>query len=92
MDVLDGGTARPWVEDVENLLRGMDAGTPERPVAWNAIVVTNYSFHYATDREAEPGQYAAKAASRPRVPLPSPEFYEYLKRGLGNYGVIPDLP
>lgn len=91
MDVRRTGAALRWVEDVEAFLRGLDGGAPDAPVAWNVIVLTNYSFHYATEEEAQHGQYAARAALYPRVPLPNPEFFDYLKRGLGNYGDIPQL-
>jgi hypothetical protein len=90
MDVATG-EPRPWVEDIEGYLTGLPRGTSGAPVRWNAIVVTNYAFHYATEDEAEPAQFGAISAAYPLVPLPSVEFYKNLRIGLGRYGTTPPL-
>lgn len=90
MDIRSG-EPRPWVAEVEQLLGAMDRGAPTSPTKWNALVVTNFAFHYATEREAERGQFAATAARHPRFALPTAGFYELLQQGLMNHGEVPPL-
>jgi hypothetical protein len=80
-----------WVAEAGEVIKSRGFGTAQEPLPFNGIFVTNYAFHYATEREASRSQYLGSTATHARNSLPNAEFIGYLKQGLDNYGTVPDL-
>jgi len=87
-----GGAGHPWMQDVQDILAGYGASRVEAPDKWNMLVVSNYAFHYAGDRDSSGSEYLAVVPRYPAVALPDPRFLSVLETGLRNYGIIPRLP
>ena len=83
---------KPWFAD---LLRSADhvigANNPESPDEFNAIFVTNFSFHYQTDREADPVEHVYVIPKYVAHPLPDSRLLELITSGLDSYGNVPRL-
>lgn len=87
-----GITEKQWFKDINNLIaRNYGIPTLENPDSFNAIVFTNYSYHYQTEREAEPGERLSLISQYPKYPLPNNEFLPMLESALTHYGRVPNI-
>lgn len=82
---------KQWFKDIKRMMRGYGTPTPEVPHPHNGIVFTNYSYHYQTEKEAEPGEHLLVIPRYSRFPLPNPDFLRMLGSALANYGNVPNL-
>ncbi len=82
---------KQWFEDIKNIIAGRGARTAENPDLYNAIIVTNYSYHYQTEKEADKGEFLQFVPLYPKFPLPNDKFMEMLRSALNYYGNVPNL-
>jgi len=82
---------KQWFKDIKKFMDSYDSPSMENPDPYNAIFFTNYSYHYQTEREADPGEYLCIIPRHSKFPLPSPDFLSMLTRALNHYGSVPDL-
>ena len=82
---------KPWLRDLVNAVEGSGTPTPGSPSLFNAIVFTNYSFHYQADHDSHGGEYFVAVPVNPKYILPSFEFMDMLNRALNHYGNVPDI-
>lgn len=82
---------KQWFKDIQNMFGKYGIPTQENPDPFNAIFFTNHSYHYQTDKEAEPGENLSVIPNHTKYPMPHPLFVERLLRALDNYGTVPNL-
>ena len=57
----------------------------------NAIVFTNYSYHYGTDEETGSGEWLLEKSGNPEVLIQSPDFGDKFIAVLHRYGNVPNI-
>ncbi|MFC1630050.1 YecA family protein [Patescibacteria group bacterium] len=82
---------KQWFQDIKKMIGSYNAPTPENPDPYNGIFFTNYSYHYQTEKEAEPGEYLSITSLHPKFSLPDSNFLIMLNRAVANYGNVPNL-
>ncbi|MDO8585929.1 MAG: hypothetical protein Q7T82_02710 [Armatimonadota bacterium] len=78
-----------WWVDMAAMMKRFGEPTPHQPDCFNAVFVTNYSYHYYTVQESPRGQSMFVASTYPRHSFPA-ELMTDIVRAVGNYGVLPD--
>jgi hypothetical protein len=81
---------KPWFQDIQKMMHEYQPPTTENPDPYNALFFTNYSFHYQTEREADPGEHLLILPLYNRHSLPA-DFLKILLDALNNYGNVPNL-
>jgi hypothetical protein len=81
---------KPWLQDLVNAVEGSGTPTLESPVAFSAIVFTNYPFHYQADQDSHGGEYLVAVPANSKYLIPSLEFMNMLNRALNHYGNVPE--
>lgn len=82
---------KQWFKDIKKMMKSYGAPTPENPDPCNGIFFTNYSYHYQTEKEAEPGEFLSIIPRYSKFPLPTPDFIKMLYSALNHYGNVPNL-
>ncbi|MEK7569942.1 MAG: SEC-C metal-binding domain-containing protein [Patescibacteria group bacterium] len=82
---------KPWFEDIKRNVDSLGAHDQSNPSEENGIFFTNFSFHYQTDKEAEPAEHVAVLPIFSKNPIVDTEIYNLLNQGLSNYGHVPNL-
>jgi hypothetical protein len=81
--------AKPWANGVKQVLDKVFEQDEQK--ICNAIFVTNYSYHYQTENEANKGEFIGRIAPDPKYPLPNNDFFDMLVGALNHYGRVPNL-
>ena len=81
---------KPWFKDIWAIIDGYGANSAESPDPFNAIYVTNFSFHYEEEQVSGKGEYIYIIPKYATHPLDH-KVYELLERGLADFGNVPDL-
>ena len=81
----------PWVKAVTKMRDGATFATKGRPSPTNAILFTNYSYHYGTDQETGSGEWLIEKSGNPEVLIQSPDFGEKFIAAVNRYGNIPNI-
>lgn len=81
----------PWVKTLTKMRDNAAFATRGMPSLTNAIVFTNYSYHYGTDQETGSGEWFLEKSGNPEVPIISPDFGEKFIAVLHRYGVVPNI-
>jgi len=81
---------KPWFKDIREILDQYETPTLERPDSWTGLFLTNYSYHYQTEKEADSGERLAVLPLFATHPLPF-NFLGMLNRALSSYGNVPNL-
>ncbi|MFA6474227.1 MAG: SEC-C metal-binding domain-containing protein [Patescibacteria group bacterium] len=82
---------KPWFMDIRNNVEELGEHDEKNPASENALYITNFSFHYQTDKEADPAEHVAIIERFTKHPLPDMEIYNLLHNGLTHYGQVPNL-
>lgn len=82
---------KQWFKDIVKMMQSYGGPTRENPAPYNGIFLTNYSYHYQTEKEAEPGEHLSIIPFHSKFPLPGPDFLKMLSSALANYGNVPNL-
>lgn len=92
---MDVNTAMPeekWRSDVEKMLQKYPEPTVQNPEKYNALIITNFAYHYQTDAEAESGQHLTVIPQFAQHPLPNLRLLlDDVIPALNNYGNVPPL-
>ncbi|MBI2600446.1 hypothetical protein HYW42_00675 [Candidatus Daviesbacteria bacterium] len=81
----------PWVGAITKMRDAAVFATKGKPSPSNAIVFTNYSYHYGTDKETDTGEWLLEKAGNPEVLIQSVDFGERFIAALQGYGKVPNL-
>jgi hypothetical protein len=80
----------PWLKDLEAVLKTHEATRGDRADPFNAVIVTNFSTHYAASEEIKSkGEGLLIEAQRPADPLPAEVLHEVLE-AVRRYGTPPE--
>jgi hypothetical protein len=82
---------KPWFKDIWKIIDGYGANSEENPDPFNAIYVTNFSFHYEEDQTSGKGEYIFIIPKYSKHPLVDQAVYGLLEKGLADFGNVPDL-
>jgi len=82
---------KPWFEDIRNMITRLERGTSDEPARFSVLVVTNFSYHYAKDKDAPKTEHLVVTPLHPRNPLP-PAVLSELLASVASYGVVPADP
>lgn len=88
------GTAfpdKPWWDDLRQMIEAYGTATPENPDRFNAIVVTNYSYHYGGAGPAPAGEHVQIVSNAPRHLPSNSKLLTDVLRGVNEYGRIPEV-
>ncbi len=83
--------SKPWFKDIKKIIDKTPEPTAEKPDPFNAIIFTNYSYHYQTENEADPGEHLAVIPIFPTFRLPDANFMSMLVSALSHYGNVPNI-
>lgn len=81
----------PWVGAITKMRDAATFATKGKPSPSNAIVFTNYSYHFGTDKETDTGEWLLEKAGNPEVLIRSEDFGERFIAVLHAYGKVPNL-
>jgi len=81
----------PWVTAITKMRDAAAFSTKGKQSPSNAIVFTNYSYHYGTDQETDTGEWLLEKAGNPEVLIKSMDFGERFIPVLHNYGKVPNI-
>jgi hypothetical protein len=81
----------PWVGVITKMRDAAAFATKGKPSPSNAIIFTNYSYHYGTDKETDTGEWFLEKAGNPEVLIQSVDFGERFIAALHGYGKVPNL-
>lgn len=85
---LDADTDERWRTGIQRWMDRMPAPTDADPSAFNGLLVTNFSPHYAGDNITQGGSWLGVLPSYVRTPV-VPGLHEGLFRALDTYGRVP---
>lgn len=80
---------KPWVKDVQEALNGIFPN-PNDENPCSAIFITNYSYHYQTDKDSQSGEYIGIFPNKPKYPFKDWELPGMLKGAFDHYGYVPN--
>lgn len=81
-----------WFTDIQKMFDSYETPTAENPQKQNALIATNYSFHYDGNDVARGAQFTVAFGLHPRTPLAGGienPLFDRLMRATANYGYIP---
>lgn len=81
----------PWVNTTTKMRDSASFSTKGQLSPTNAIVFTNYSYHYGTGKETGSGEWLLEKSENPEVPIKSPDFGEKFIAVLQRYGNVPNI-
>lgn len=81
----------PWVKAVTKMRDNATFATRGKPAPSNAILFTNYSYHYGTDQETSSGEWLIEESGNPEILIKSPDFGEKFITVLRKYGDVPNI-
>lgn len=81
----------PWVKAVTKMRDSAVFATKGQSSSTNAIVFTNYSYHYGTDQETGSGEWLLEKSGDPETPIQSPDFSDKFISVLQRYGNVPNI-
>ncbi len=79
-----------WVKLITKMRDAATFSTKESSPQ-NAIIFTNYSYHYGTDRETGSGEWLMEKSGNPEFPILSPDFGEKFLAVINRYGNVPNI-
>ncbi len=81
-----------WIEEVKKSLERYGIPTPEKPDPFNAIFVTNFSWHYMPNEEVAtmPGEFLTVASLYPKNSILDSNCINLIHRSVGQYGKVPE--
>ena len=85
------GPDKPWWDDLRSMIEGYGTSTPENPDPYNAIVVTNFSYHYAGSGTAPAAEHVGIISNAPRHSPSSAKLLTDVLRGVNEYGKVPEV-
>lgn len=80
-----------WVKAITRMRDNAAFATKGQPLSTNAIVFTNYSYHYGTDEETGSGEWLLEKSGNPKIPINSSDFGEKFVAVLQKYGNVPNI-
>ncbi len=81
---------KPWYKDISEIFENYSKLSEEQEESWNAIFITNHSYHYQEDMDIIPSEGLTVINTKPPVPSPDKPFFSILINAVENYGKIPD--
>ncbi len=81
-----------WFKDVQKMFESYDEPTAENPQSHNALITTNYSFHYDGNEVTRAGQFSVAYGLYPKYPLSGGVegvFFSKLMQACSGYGYVP---
>lgn len=82
---------KPWFKDIKKMLQKAPLFDSSNPDPCTALVFTNYSYHYQTEKEALPGEHLLIWPEYPKYHINNPSFLSHFEKALTHYGIIPNL-
>lgn len=82
---------KPWVKDIKKMFKKAPLYSTENPDPTNGLFVTNYSYHYQEENQAEAGENLFVIPIHSKIPIRDGLFYDRLLEGLANYGNVPNI-
>lgn len=82
---------KPWIKDIKKMLDKTPLHNPKFPDPTNGLFITNYSYHYQEEKQAEAGESLYIIPLYPKTPIKDGLFYERLTTALSSYGNVPNL-
>jgi len=82
---------KPWLKDIKKMLDKAPQYDEYNTDPCNAIIFTNYSYHYQTENEAKSGEYLLTSSLYPTYTIKDLDFFKKLGKALRSYGNIPNL-
>lgn len=82
---------KPWVKDAKSLVAKKLKELPPEEYPLSAAFFTNFSYHYQTESEAQPGEVLSLIVPHPKFPPPNERFFSYLQGALSHYGFVPAI-
>lgn len=80
-----------WVKAITKMRDSATFGKKGDIAPTNAIVFTNYSYHYGTDKETGSGEWLIEKSGNPEVLIKSPDFGKKFITVLHSYGKVPNI-
>jgi len=80
-----------WVQAITKMRDNAAFATKGQSSPTNAIVFTNYSYHYGTDQETGSGEWLLEMSGSPDFPIKSGDFNPKFAAVLENYGRVPNI-
>jgi len=81
-----------WFTDIQKMFASYDEPSAENLQKHNALVATNYSFHYEGNEVARAGQFSVAFGMYPEFPLAGGienPFFMRLMEAVSGYGYVP---
>lgn len=79
---------RPWFNDMWRLMQSLGDSTAEKPDDFNALILTNFSYHWQGAEKATGGDYLFIHSKFPRHSLPS-DITARIVDSINTHGAIP---
>lgn len=80
---------RVWARDINDMMQSIPPPTAAKPEEFTALVVTNFSCHWAGDQAAPGAEYLQIVPKYAHHLLPADVIGRVLA-AVANYGVVPD--
>ena len=80
-----------WVQAVTRMRDSATFTMKGKPMPTNAILFTNYSYHYGTDKETGNGEWLIEKSGNPEVLIKSQDFGDKFIAVLHKYGNVPNI-
>lgn len=82
---------KPWMRDIKKMFDKQPLLSPDTPDECTGVIFTNYSYHYQTENEAQPGEHLLTWPLYAKYPIKNTLFVSQLEKALSHYGNIPNL-
>lgn len=80
-----------WVKLITKMRDAATFSTKGQPSPQNAIIFTNYSYHYGTDEETGSGEWLMEKSGNPEFLIQSLDFGEKFIAVINRYGNVPNI-
>lgn len=81
---------KPWVKDIQNVLNELHIPSSENPDPYNAIIITNFSYHYEEIKEGSvKSEWGIIISQFPETSLPNTNILNIINDTLNRYDRIP---
>lgn len=82
---------KPWINDIKTMLNNYGTPSEENPDPFNALILTNISYHYGGNEGAPPeGEFILILTKHPEVHLNEPQILTEILERLKKYSFIPE--
>lgn len=81
-----------WFKDVQKMFDSLETPTAAKPQSHNALIITNYSFHYDGNDVTRGGSFSFVYGQYPRYPIAGGldgVFMSKILQATGGYGYVP---